>query len=336
MQNSSNSDSSELPWSRMIVIGDSFAEGLGDPEPKACGQLRGWADRVAEVFAGLDPNFAYANLAVRGKVIRQIAAEQVAPALKLKPDLVFISAGGNDVLRPRSNPDQISQRLEKIVAEFSAVGATVVLFSAFDVKDAKVFRTVREKAAVFSQNIYSIANKHDALVVHCWGIIAAHDERYWDADRLHLNALGHHTVALQVLNTLNVPHNLKQQHPAPLPERSWRQARHEDVIWAREHFMPWVIRRVKRVSSGDNLSPKRPEALPLTVNGADADSSAATGAAVNTHPAPGTAAGSAVNLGEGASAKPERPERERTDRRTHNTHPNKAATTQTKAQPAKH
>src|ERR671911_3051928 len=83
------------PWSRLVAIGDSFTEGIGDPEPSLPDGHRGWADRVAEVLARQVDDFAYANLAVRGRLIAQIVGEQIEPALALKPDLVTFSAGGN-------------------------------------------------------------------------------------------------------------------------------------------------------------------------------------------------------------------------------------------------
>jgi hypothetical protein len=43
---------------------------------------------------------------------------------------------------------------------------------------------------------------------------------------------------------------------------NWRRARKEDVVWAREHLVPWVIRRIKHVSSGDDIEPKRPRPEP--------------------------------------------------------------------------
>lgn len=272
MSTSTDNSGLSLPWSRMVVIGDSFAEGLGDPEPRCPGGLRGWADRVAEQFARLDPDFAYANLAVRGKVIDQILAEQVAPAIELKPDLVFISAGGNDVLRPKSDPDAITYKFEQIVRRFAQCGATVVTFTAFDVADTAVFRSVRGKAAIYSMNLKVIADRYDAYTVNLWGLTETQDQRYWADDRLHLNPLGHHTVALAVLNALNVPHRLQPLEPEPLPQKTWRQARREDIVWARTHLVPWVIRRIKRVSSGDNVEPKRPEATQVSDPTSDADS----------------------------------------------------------------
>ena len=45
--------------------------------------------------------------------------------------------------------------------------------------------------------------------------------------------------------------------------RAWLAARRTDLRWARLHAAPWVARRVRGASSGDGISPKRPELLPL-------------------------------------------------------------------------
>ncbi|MGO2050726.1 MAG: SGNH/GDSL hydrolase family protein, partial [Microbacterium sp.] len=33
--------------------------------------------------------------------------------------------------------------------------------------------------------------------------------------------------------------------------------------WAREHLVPWVLRRLRHQSSGDLVSAKRPDAAPV-------------------------------------------------------------------------
>src|SRR6478735_6310757 len=114
------------PWRRFVAIGDSFTEGIGDPEPDLPGGHRGWADRVAEVLSQQVDDFAYANLAVRGRLIGQIVADQVEPALALGPDLITFSAGGNDVIRPGSDPDAVSQQFEDAVVRLGRDGATLV------------------------------------------------------------------------------------------------------------------------------------------------------------------------------------------------------------------
>lgn len=248
-----------LPWSRFVALGDSFTEGVGDPEAESPGGLRGWADRFAEVLAAYDDDFAYANLAVRGKLIRQIAEEQVETALDLRPDLVSICAGGNDVIRPGTDPDAVADQLDLIASRLRESNATVLIFTGVDVAFQPVFRSIRGKVAIFNENVRKVAQRHDCVVVDQWAIEALQDSRYWAGDRLHLNALGHHTIAIAALDALNVPHTLEPLEPPEIPDRTWRQARTEDVVWAKEHLVPWVIRRLRHQSSGDSISAKRPQ-----------------------------------------------------------------------------
>ena len=261
----------ELPWSRFVAIGDSFTEGLGDPDPESPGGLRGWADRFAEVLAEHSEEFSYANLAVRGKLIQQIIDEQLDQAMELRPDLVSVCAGGNDVIRPGTDPDEVAEKLDYIVSRLKETGATILIFTGVDVAFQPVFRTIRGKVAIFNENVRKVALRHDCFVVDQWAIEELQDSRYWAGDRLHLNALGHHTIARTALDALNVPHELEPLDPEPLPDRTWRQARKEDVVWAREHLVPWVVRRIKHVSSGDDVEPKRPEPSALRPRHGNAD-----------------------------------------------------------------
>ncbi|MHA3722311.1 SGNH/GDSL hydrolase family protein [Leucobacter sp. HY1910] len=248
----------ELPWSRFVALGDSFTEGVGDPDPDSPGGLRGWADRFADVLASFSDDFSYANLAVRGKLIRQISEEQINHALDLRPDLISICAGGNDVIRPGSDPDEVAARLDAAITRLKESGATIIMFTGVDTAFQPVFRTIRGKVAIFNENVRKVAQRHDCIVVDQWAIDELQDPRYWADDRLHLNALGHHTIARAALDALGVPHRLQPLDPPPLPSHTWREARKEDVVWAREHLVPWVIRRIKHVSSGDGITAKRP------------------------------------------------------------------------------
>ncbi|MCS4277044.1 lysophospholipase L1-like esterase [Mycetocola sp. BIGb0189] len=251
------------PWRRMVSIGDSFTEGIGDPEPGAPGGNRGWADRVAEVLARDCPDFAYANLAVRGKLIGQIINDQLEPALSLHPDLITLCAGGNDVIRPGTDPDEIAEKLDGAVRTLSRDGATIVLFTGVDTGFSPVMRALRGKVAIYNENVRAVAQRYDCIVADQWALSEIQDPGMWAPDRLHLNPLGHHTVARMVLDALNVPNDLQPLRPEAMPESSWRQARSEDLAWAREHLVPWVIRRLRHQSSGDNVSAKRPEAAPI-------------------------------------------------------------------------
>ena len=247
------------PWNRYVAIGDSFSEGIGDPEPQSPGGHRGWADRVAEVLAESAPDFAYANLAIRGRLLQQISDEQVDAALELSPDLISVSAGGNDIIRPGTDPDEVAARFETMIERLRRDDATVVMFNGPDIGMTPVLRRVRGKVAIYNENLRAIAQRHDCIVADMWALRELSDTRMWAPDRLHFSAVGHHTIARMVLDALNVENDLEPLKPEPLPSSSWRQARVEDALWAREHLVPWVLRRLRRQSSGDAITPKRPD-----------------------------------------------------------------------------
>src|SRR5262245_54681781 len=117
---SANAPASNVPWSRYVAIGDSFTEGLWDSPDGPDAPTRGWADVLAarlsarRVAAGEEP-LSYANLAIRGKLLRPILVDQVPAALELKPDLVSLVGGGNDILRPAADVDRLARNLEAAV-----------------------------------------------------------------------------------------------------------------------------------------------------------------------------------------------------------------------------
>ncbi|MBX9470769.1 SGNH/GDSL hydrolase family protein [Microcella sp.] len=246
------------PWSRYVAIGDSFTEGIGDPEPQSPGGTRGWADRVAEVLAERTEDFAYANLAIRGRLLQQIADEQVDAALALRPDLISISGGGNDIIRPGTDPDQVAELFDDTIGRLRSNGATVVMFNGPDIGMTPVLRRVRGKVAIYNENLRYVAAKHDAIVADMWALRQLKNPQMWAPDRLHFSPLGHHTIAIMTLDALGVAHDLEPLHPEPLPVRSWRSARGDDMGWAREYLVPWVVRRIRHQSSGDLVRPKRP------------------------------------------------------------------------------
>jgi lysophospholipase L1-like esterase len=251
------------PWRRFVALGDSYTEGVGDPEPRSLGGLRGWADRVAEELSAGQPGFAYANLAVRGMLLRQIVDGQLAPALALKPDLTAMSGGGNDIIFRRGDPDKLARHMDQAMERLTATGATVLLYAGPDWGGIPVFSQIRGRVAIYNEHLHKIALRHHAIMVDLWCLPGLQDVRMWDPDRLHLSPLGHHAVAVGTLNALGVPHTLEPLEPRPVPAHGWTQARAEDLVWARQYFFPWMLHRILPHGSDESLAAKRPRPGPV-------------------------------------------------------------------------
>lgn len=247
-----------------MALGDSFTEGIGDHDPDLPNGVRGWADRVAAVLGTHSPDLTYANLAIRGRKLMPILAEQIEPAVSMQPDLVTLYAGANDVLRPRVDIDALVGHYDGAVERLVAEGAQVVLFTACDPGAHPVFGALRGRFATYNELVREVADRRGATLVDFWRLREYRDDRMWDVDRMHMAAPGHQRMAIAVLDALGVPHDLQPLSLIDRPVLTDRQRRQANLAWAREHAGPWVRRRLAGTSSGDTISPRWPAPPPVT------------------------------------------------------------------------
>ncbi|WP_132991545.1 SGNH/GDSL hydrolase family protein [Gordonia zhaorongruii] len=243
-----------MSFVRYVALGDSFTEGVGDPDPTRPNGVRGWADRVAGALAAADPDARYANLAIRGRKLVPIVDEQVYAAVSLSPDLVSIHAGGNDILRPGVDLDALGKVYDEAIGALAATGATLVIFTPHDPGASRFFRPLRSRFATLAEIMRRIADRHGAVLVDYWRIRDYDDPRLWASDRLHMSPQGHQRMAIAVLDALDVAHDLE---PLPLGD-PMPSGPAENIRWTREFLGPWVGRRLRGTSSGDELSAKYP------------------------------------------------------------------------------
>ncbi|GGL30038.1 SGNH/GDSL hydrolase family protein [Planomonospora parontospora] len=252
---------------RYVALGDSQTEGLGDGDETA--GLRGWADRLADRLAATSPGLRYANLAVRGRLASQVHAEQLGPALALRPDLATVVAGVNDLLRPRFDADEVAGHLEAMFAALTAQGALVATLTFPDIaRIAPLARPAAPRAAALNQRIRAAASRHGVVVAETSHHAVVTDPRLWSRDRLHASPLGHERIAAAVAHALGLPGSGDDwTHPLPSPAAvpsGWRAAAAE-ARWAATFLGPWLGRRLRGRSSGDGRTAKRPHLLPVAV-----------------------------------------------------------------------
>ncbi|MFE2872375.1 MULTISPECIES: SGNH/GDSL hydrolase family protein [unclassified Embleya] len=249
-------------FTSFVAVGDSFTEGMSDLA--ADGSYRGWADLLADRLSVDTPTLRYANLAVRGKLIRQIADEQIDIAAALGGDLITLAGGLNDVLRPRCDVGAVCAVFEQAAAELAAGGGHLVLFRSTDPtrrlrSSARLMPRIEQLVAF----VDTVAARHDATVVDLFTVRAFDDPRMWADDRLHLSTEGHRRVAEATAQALGLPAEFDWRAPLPAAApAAWSDRRRADVRWARTHLGPWLARRATGRSSGDGRPPKRADLTP--------------------------------------------------------------------------
>ncbi|KRD21173.1 MULTISPECIES: SGNH/GDSL hydrolase family protein [unclassified Streptomyces] len=249
---------------RYVALGDSQTEGLGDGDDTV--GLRGFADRLAEHLAAVNPGLRYANLAVRGRTAGQVRAEQLGPALALRPDLATVVAGVNDLLRPRYDAEEVAGHLEDMFAALTDAGTHVATLTFPDVgKIVPLARPVRARVFDLNTRIRAAAARHGVTVAETGRHAVTTDPRMWTADRLHASSLGHERIAAALARAIHLP-GADDDWTLPLPPQrvpSRRQAAEAELRWAAAYLGPWLGRRLRGRSSGDGRTARRPQLLPV-------------------------------------------------------------------------
>ncbi len=254
----------------------------------ADGAILGWADRLAGTLAAQDPGFQYANLAVRGRLLRQIVTNQVPSAIDLlaaapQQRLVSIAGGGNDLLRPNGDPDKLAEIFDVAVARLRRADLRVLVVTGFDPLAFPLIALLRGKVATYNMHLRAIADARGCDLLDLWGMRSLALPEAWSPDRLHLNSQSHRLIARRAAEVLGAlpAADLDEGGPAPLVWSSpvasknrsrgaWLAARIEDYQWAAESFIPWIGRRLRGTSSGDGRSAKHPELSPVALPAEDA------------------------------------------------------------------
>jgi lysophospholipase L1-like esterase len=254
-----------MRYERFVAVGDSCTEGIDDPHPDGT-QYRGWADLVATRLAEDEPGFRYANLGVRGRRLDQIITEQIPSVAELKPDLVALFGGGNDVMSRGFDARTLRSRVDGAVRALTALAPAVAVFTISDIsRRMPLALGMRRRLEVLNESIHDAADRYGAMAIDLWHDEAATDLRYFGADRLHLGEHGHRRLAAHLLGRLEVPFDRSWLEPLPGAPGSpglWANA-----AWLRNEVLPVAFSRFRNRlvgrSPGDGRLPKRPELLPV-------------------------------------------------------------------------
>lgn len=181
-----------------LALGDSLSAGRGDLDPQ--GNRLGWARRLAdELGRATGRPHACTALAADHAGVADVAAGQLPAVRALRPDLVTVTVGTNDLQRG-FDADRFAADLDGLYAALVAEGATVLGMTVPAVvhllpMPEPLRDLVRELVHQANTAIRRSAEAHGVLVLDAEHAPEVADPAFWQEDRMHPSAHGHRLIA---------------------------------------------------------------------------------------------------------------------------------------------
>jgi lysophospholipase L1-like esterase len=188
-----------------VAVGASETTGVGSDQP-----LRDAWPRVLHRTA-LPPGSVFVNMGIPGATVAQALAEEMSPALQVRPDLVTVWLNVNDMVRGVS-PAEYERQLDTLVKALRRDGATRVLVANTPPLDRlPAFlagrnlgvlpspEVVVQLTAAYNAAVARVAERQGALLVdlHAVGVAAraaGTEPSLVSADGFHPSTAGHAAV----------------------------------------------------------------------------------------------------------------------------------------------
>ena len=184
----------------------------------------------------------------------------------MRPDLVTLFSGTNDVVRPRFDAAEVGRDVEYMQRRLIEGGATVLGFTLPDLSIVlPIARPIAGRVRALNDALRQASAETGAILVDLARHPVGSDPRLWGEDRLHANSAGHERIAAALAAALDLPGTDDSwSHPFPTVwKRSLRDSLMAEIRWQRRYFLPWIWRHLRGRSSGDGRGPKRPDLAPF-------------------------------------------------------------------------
>jgi len=193
------------PWQRFVVVGDSVAEGVGDPVdgyvPLA------WTDRIATELRLHTPDLTYRNLGRRNRRAAQVREQQLADALAFDPDLALVSCGAADTMDPSFNPDLVSPDIAAILSALRDRRATVItvevlILAGFPGLPPAQRPAMANRLRLLNRCVRELAGVYDTVHIDLSTHPACGDADMHSGDGMHGNGRSHAISAAEAIRRI--------------------------------------------------------------------------------------------------------------------------------------
>ncbi|MEU0499204.1 SGNH/GDSL hydrolase family protein [Mycobacterium sp. NPDC006124] len=251
---------------RYVALGDSQTEGLWDGDDET--GVAGFADRLAARLEELNPGVLYANLAVRGRRIRDVLDHQLPAAVAMTPDLITSCIGMNDVTRPGKSFATALADVDLLHDRLAETGATVVTTTFPDLEQIlPVGRILGARVRQMNAVVRAAAARHGFRLVDLYGAESMADPGVWSPDRVHGSPAGHELFAAAAAEALGLPGSSHDWAVSKTEVvRPGLQSRmYSQLLWTQNLLMPWIWRHLRGLSNGNGRVAKRPVLTPVAL-----------------------------------------------------------------------
>ncbi len=185
-------------WKRFVAMGDSVTSGVGDDVDGI--HCFSWAYHLAKELGEDNTEFSYNNIAVKGQTAREIRQTQLEQCLAMKPDLVSVMGGGNDVLTNSWNAATFEREFKEIFSALSKTGITIISstvpdFPRLESLPASHAEYMRGQIQELNQLIRKICSQHDVPYAELWHAPFTMNVSTWSRDGIHPNSIGYQQLA---------------------------------------------------------------------------------------------------------------------------------------------
>jgi lysophospholipase L1-like esterase len=191
------------PWRRIISLGDSTIEGLGDPAPGY--QTHPFVERLLAALRRQQRNLRFHNVAERDLTAGEVRESQLEQTLAYGPQLVIFAAGGNDMFPTEWDPDGVERSLEAIIGPLRGSGAEVITPTYMNPVNAiPMFKgsPLEERLPELNRRIRNVARRHGAILVDHENSPTSFDVEIYSHDIKHVTMRGHAIVTADFARAL--------------------------------------------------------------------------------------------------------------------------------------
>ena len=154
----------------------------------------------------LHPGLRYANLAIRGRRIRDVLDDQLPRALAMRPDLISVCVGMNDITRPGLLFDRALADLDLMHQRLAQSGATVLTTTFPDIGQIVPIGRILTSRMLRTNEAIATASEHYGFrLVDLYGAASMTQPDVWSGDRVHGSTKGHMLFAAAAAEALDLP-----------------------------------------------------------------------------------------------------------------------------------